>query len=399
MASCIDPYVPDLQGYDSLLSVDALITDSETPGIVRLTMTMQNHNEIPPAVSDASVILTDDTGNNSTLINTGNGIYKTDSTKFRASSGRTYILHITTKDGKEYESEPCPMFPVADIDSINFAKDQKIVNNGTQALDGVSIYVNSKEGSDNQYYRWSYEETWKFKVPYPSKFDYLKNPDDGDHPSFREVSKLKEFGWKSNQSRDVIIKSMNGSGDKRVRNQSVTFIPTGLTDRLLIQYSILVSQYSISKAEYEFWSSINNINEAGNDIFAKQPYSVQSNIHCKTKPEERVLGYFQVSAVSRQRKYILYRDVASAGLPFYSYPCVKLVLDKSWLPPPCKFCPPPKWDDLYWHFCIANDYAFVEPLYLNVSDVLTYLVFTRPECADCELTGTSVRPDFWIDLQ
>jgi hypothetical protein len=105
-----------------------------------------------------------------------------------------------------------------------------------------------------------------------------------------------------------------------------------------------------------------------------------------------------VSAVSQQRKNILYRNVALMGLPFYSYPCKTLELDLSYLPGGCLNCPPPTWDDLYWHLSIALDYTFTEPIYNKASDILLYLVFTRPECANCELTGTSKEPDFWVDL-
>jgi hypothetical protein len=30
--------------------------------------------------------------------------------------------------------------------------------------------------------------------------------------------------------------------------------------------------------------------------------------------------------------------------------------------------------------------------------MLDKLVFAKPECANCELTGTSAKPDFWIDM-
>jgi hypothetical protein len=398
VCTCIDPYTPKLKGYGSLLSVDALITDANTSCIVKLTWTMQNQNDIPPGVSDANVYLTDDAGNTSTLINAGSGIYKTDTNEFRGTEGRTYVLHIATSDGKEYESDPCLMYAVPEIDSVYFEKDQQLINNSTQSLDGVSIYLDSKEGTDNQYYRWAYEETWKFKVPYPKKYDYVKTPDYPDSPKFPQVKDVKEFCWKSNRSGEVLISSMSGAGKGGLLKQPVSFIPTGLTDKLLIQYSILVNQYSISKREYDFWNNLKQINETGNDIFARQPYSVLSNLHSTTNPQERVLGYFQVSAVSQKRKNLLYRDVALMGLPFYSYPCITLKLDLSWLPDGCRGCIPPTWDLLYWHLCIANDYTFIEPINYNVADGLLYLVFTRPECANCELTGTSKKPDFWVDL-
>jgi hypothetical protein len=397
LCTCIDPYTPKLSGYASLLVVDGLITDANTSNSIRLSRTFQDLNSTPPPVSDAAVFITDDAGNSNNLINEGSGIYKTDSTQFNGIPGRTYVLHIKTSDGSEYESDACLMNPVPDIDSIYFAKDQQLVNNGTQSQDGISIYLDSKEGDNNQYYRWVYEETWKFKVPSPKKFNYIKT-DDPDNPIFMPITDVKEFCWKNGQSDEIIIRSISEGQPKKISRQPIIFIATDESDRLLLQYSILVKQYSISKNEYDFWNNLKEINEIGGDIFAKQPYTVLSNIKNINNPNERVLGFFQVSAVSQQRKYILYRNVALMGLPFYSYPCKTLELDLSYLPQPCKNCPPPTWDDLYWHLCIALDYTFTEPIYYNVADGLLYLVFTTPECADCELTGSSKKPDFWVDL-
>jgi hypothetical protein len=397
LSTCIDPYSPQLKGYSSLLVVEGLITDANTSYTVKLSRTFQVQNSMPSLVSDAIVFITNDAGGNSNLINRGNGIYKTDSTQFNGIPGRTYVLHIRTSDGVEYESDACLMQSVPDIDSIYFAKDDQVINNETQTQDGISVYLDSKEGDNNQYYRWEYEETWKFKVPSPKKFNYIKTADP-ENPIFMPVTDVKEFCWKNSQSGEILIRSISEGQPKKISKQPVIFIATGESDRLLLQYSILVKQYSVSKNEYDFWNNLKQINEIGGDIFAKQPYTILSNIKNINNPKERVLGYFQVSAVSQQRKYILYRDVALMGLPFYSYPCNTLKLDLLYLPQGCLNCPPPTWDDLYWHLSIALDYTFTEPIYNNVSDVLLYLVFARPECANCELTGTSKKPDFWVDL-
>ena len=397
-ASCIDPYKPNLKAYESLLTVDALITDANTSCSVKLTMTTENLNDIHPPVSDAKVYLTDDEENTSILINAGGGVYKTDSLEFRGRAGRTYVLHIETSSGKEYESVPCFMYPVPEIDKIYFTKDQQLVNNGTQSLDGISIYLDTKEGTSNQFYRWSYEETWKFKVPYPKKYDYRSNPLLPNSPDFIPVKDLKEFCWKNDRSDEVVINSNHNAG-KGIKGQKVTFIPTDLTDRFLIQYSIMVNQYSISKEEFEFWTKLIQVNETGDDIFARLPYTVTSNIKNINNHSERVLGYFQVSAVSQKREYILHKDLDFMGLPFYSNSCKVLKLDLKFFGPGCLNCPPWTWDDLYSRLCISNDYTFIEPVFTHVQDGLIYLLFTRPECANCELTGTSKKPDYWVDMQ
>ena len=66
------------------------------------------------------------------LLNRGKGVYKTDSLDFKGVAGRTYVLHIKTGEGMEYESDPCLMHPGSEIDSIYFIKDFELVNNGTE---------------------------------------------------------------------------------------------------------------------------------------------------------------------------------------------------------------------------------------------------------------------------
>jgi hypothetical protein len=85
-------------------------------------------------VSDATVSISDDQGNKSYLNNLNNGIYKTDSLEFRGSVGRTYTLHILTNEGEEYESDPCLMQSVAEIDSIYIERDQRLISNETLKL-------------------------------------------------------------------------------------------------------------------------------------------------------------------------------------------------------------------------------------------------------------------------
>ena len=391
LCTCIDPYVPKIKGYKSLLVVDGLITDENTSCTVKLSRTFQDQNSTVAIVPDAAVSVTDDLGNNISLINSGNGMYKTDSLEFLGSGGRTYTLHITTSDGNEYVSDPCTMQSVSDIDTIYFAKDQEMVNNGTQNEEGISIYLDSKAGDDNQYYRWVFEETWKFKVPDPKMFDF--NMVDS---SITSVPIEKEFCWKSSKSTEILIYSKNYGQTGPIKKEPITFIATDQSDRLLIQYSILIKQYSISKNEYDFWDNLKQVNESGEDIFASQPFSVLSNIHNINNPQEKILGYFQVSAVKQKRKYITFNEIVGLNLPFYHYPCTVIEA----LPRDYQngFGPPITWDWIYSMFCVTSNYYFIYPLYYLGTDSLEYMVFTKPECANCELTGTITKPDFWVDL-
>lgn len=397
VCTCVDPYTPKLKGYDSLLTVDALITDANTSCIVKLTRTMQNQNEIPPPVSDAIVYLTDDAGNTNTLINSGGGLYKTDSIEFRGIVGRTYVLHISTDDGREYQSEPCLMYPVPEIENVYFEKDQQLTDNATQTVDGISIYLDSKEGDNDQYYRWAYEETWKFRVPYPKKFEYI-NGADPDNPGFIPVKDVKEFCWNYNRSGEILIRFISNGQSEKINKQHIFFIPTEKSSRLLYQYTVLVKQYSISKNEYDFWDNLKQVNETGDDIFARQPYSVLSNLHSTTNPKERVLGFFQVSAVSQRRKNIIFEEVGYLGLPFNSIKCSTMTMNRGFWDTPC-MCPPTTWDDVYRNMSLTSFNYFTEPIYDNTGKVLLNMVFTTPECAGCEPSGSANEPYFWKDIK
>lgn len=387
LGNCIDPYVPKLGGYGSVLVVEGLITDQNISYTVKLSRTITGKDDIPEKVSGATMYVSDNQGMKTDLKEFTPGIYKTDSSVFRGSAGKYYTLHIITSDDQEYQSESCFLEPVGNIDSLFIIKDQEIINNGTETADGVRILLNSEKGT-NDYYRWSFEEEWKFRVPNVKKYNYI------NEETIIPLATYKEYCWKKHKSGDVLIKNIDSDQGERIENQSVNFIATSKSDRLLLQYSILVKQFSISKNEYDFWTNMKKVNESGDDIFASQPFPVISNIHCVSNPGETVLGYFQVSAVQEKRMNISLSDVLKYDLKLYDYPCKRI--EKAPEDYPSGYGPPLTWDGLYEMFCVNNDYIFVEPRYASGSNVLQKLVFSIPECSDCELTGSIIMPDYWI---
>jgi hypothetical protein len=387
---CIDPYSPKLNGSQSFLVVEGLVTDENASCVVKITRTMQTGTSIPEKVSDASLFITDDTGNKIILNNSGNGLYKTDSTLFTGAAGETYALHILTENGNEYISEPCLMLPVPEIDSIYYVKDKEFTNNQSEIQEGIRIYLDSKEGDEiNQYFRWEFEETWKFRVPMPKRYNYI------DSATILPVDVVNEFCWKQQKSSEILIKSISPGQPHVIKKEPFYFIASDKSDRLTIQYSILIKQYSMSKKESDFWDNLKQVNEGGGDIFDPQPFPVISNIYNVNNPSDRVLGYFQVSAVKQKRKYITFNEIVGLNLPFFRPDCERIEYSPDdW---PGGWGPPMTWAGVYKMFDNPR-FTFIEPLYESGTNILKELVFTSPVCANCELTGTSKKPDFWIDL-
>ncbi|MBK7625668.1 MAG: DUF4249 domain-containing protein [Bacteroidales bacterium] len=388
-SGCVDPYVPELKGYESILVVEGLITDDNSSYTVKLSRSVQDQDTVPEVISDAVIYISDESAKNFYLTNFGNGLYKTDSTEFRGMIGNTYVLHIQTAEGNFYESEPYKMEAVSDIDNIYYARDQELGSNGTVMNEGLRIFLDSR-GGINKYYRWDYEETWKFKVPSPKKYDYV------NETIFVPVADVKEYCYKMRKSQEILIYSTFEGKSDRVEGQNISFIDPKKSDRLLIQYSVLMKQYSISEKEYDFWYNMKQINEKGGSIYSIQPFPVISNIHNVNDPDERVLGYFQVSAVKEKRKFITFSDLSGMNFPIYRNPCKRVEMaPKDY--PRSLYSPPLTWDDLYEMYSTSG-YYFVEPFFKAGTEVLDKMVFAKPECANCEFTGTITKPDFWIDF-
>ena len=311
LKSCIDPYQLHLSEYESLLVVNGMITDENRPYTISLTRTFQNKDTFPERVTDAYVFVSTTDEDPVVFHEQKPGIYQSDSTSFRGRAGKTYTLHIGIGNN-EYVSDPCLMVPVPAIDTVSFVRDQHFSTDGTTELDGISIFViPSSETGKSKYLRWDYEETWKVEAPYPVGYKYL------GHNSVISIPVRNQICWKNESSSNILIYSFPDGNIPQVIKQPVTFISPTTTDRLTHQYSILVKQYSLSKDEYDFWYDLKQVSEERGDIFDKQPHFVSGNIHSAKDKSEKVLGYFQVSAVAEKRIYITKHQIRISSCPHF----------------------------------------------------------------------------------
>lgn len=390
LCTCIDPYNPDLKKFESRLVVDALLTNENGSNFVKISRTTQVQNVDPIMVSGALVMIKANNGYSTTLKETSDGFYITDSLSFHGETGNSYTLYIKTTDGNEYESEPCLMYPVHQIGNIIYNKDQEISNNEAEAQKGIRISIDSQVDNNNTYLRWIYNEWWKVIVPDPKKYNYVNDS------TIIEVDQLKQVCWRKNTSDGIFIQSYEAAQSSQNEKTPILFIASEKTNRLLIQYCIEIKQLSISKNEYEFWDQMKQISASGGDIFDKQPFPIVSNIHNLNDPNEAVLGYFQVSAVSRNKTYITNNDISLLDIPLYKYDCARIELGPSDFPPPLTPGGGMTFDKLY-RLYVGDVYSFIEPIYDNYGNLIR-LAFSKNTCADCTINGSLKKPDFWIDL-
>ena len=387
LSNCIRPFYPELEKYQSLLIIDARLTDEENvSAYVKLSRTSDIPDEKPGMVSGAVVTVTDNLGNIAFFTEVSDGIYRTDSTMFTGMPGREYSLRISTPDGKEYASEFCTLTRGREIDNVYFEKAGQTLDNG-EFREGIMIYADSRESTGDKCFRWTYEEWWKFRVPHPVTHIYV------DEHNIIEVPVTNETCYARRKPEQPEIESVNPALNNEIVRKPVLFIAAAGSDRLLLRYSIEVSLFTISDEEYEFWRLVKEINTSGGDIFDRQPFPAVTNLYCVSDPEEKVLGFFQVCGASRKRIYISPEDIRPMGLPTFEFGCETVMKG----PQDYLAEKPPSFDLIYGGL-IAMGYNFIYPVYvLGSQNMLDRLVFTTRECSDCSVNGESVPPFFWID--
>jgi hypothetical protein len=356
MASgCTTEFFPETEDNIEQLVIEGIITDQESTNTIRLSWSVPVGSPvIQKAVSGALVTVTDEKGVVTTLAEKVPGAYSTDSLKFRGRVGGKYSLKILL-EGIEYKTDFIEMKPVPSIDALYYEKVIITASDDPDEVDeGSKIYLDSYDPSGQcRYFRWEYYETWEYVIPYPV---------------------MNRVCWISDRSGEVLVKNTEPYSQARVTKFPILFI-NNKTDKLKVKYSMLVKQYSINAAEYDFWEKIRKISQNVGGLYDKTPMAVPGNIRCVTNPSQTVNGYFSVSAVATQRLFV--NEKFSGQPTFYSYCATDTIYGS---------LPEEGLNTTYW---VIEDYA---------NEVPSWWVATEyRECGDCTTEGTKEKPPYWDD--
>lgn len=384
VSTCIDPFYLELHDYESLLVIEGMITDERASHTIKLSRTFQNEDTPPVMVNGAEVSVHDETGGIAQFQEFEPGIYKSDSTQFIGRVEGSYTLYIKTEDGLEFRSEECTMTAVPGIDSLYYEVDSEFFDHGTVEGQGIRIFLDVENREEAcQYFRWDYEEVWKFYVPHPIEDRYT-----GPH-EFESIPVENHICWGHSLSKEILIHSATEKKNSdQISRKQLLFIASGRSNRLQWQYYIHVRQYSISLQEFEYWKNLKELTESTGGLFEKQPFPTLGNIRCINNEHEKVLGYFQVSAKKSVEMYISHSQIKELDIPSYEYPCKIIHVARENL------------YDLYYRVLLNQGYLFYKYGQYDAWGKTQFaFFFTDPECADCSLTGDPERPDFWEDLE
>ncbi len=386
ISGCIEPTDIATENFEDILVVDALLTDELKNHEIRLARTFSFEQDTMPAETGATIFIRDSRGNDFRFQEEEDGKYISQQ-KFQAIRGTEYQMFIETRAGQSFSSDNILFQQQSTLDSLYV---KRITND--DGLEGVGIFVDSFDPTGNSmYYRYEFQETYRYVAERWINFDIEATTLDngGISVTIEERPIDKRTCYIQNLSNSIILNNTISLDEDRVDNFEIKFIDAqniSVADR----YSILVRQYVQSREANAFYETLANFSESDNLFSQIQPGFIGGNINQVDSDEGRVLGYFDVSAVSEKRIFFD-RDDMLKNLPEFTVRCMPTFLARDAL------------------FESLEDYLARVQRFVNTG---VFVLEERPRipvqeggsvslipraCGDCTFFGESEVPDFWID--
>ena len=385
LASCVEEFNFENETFEYLLVVDATLTDEVKHHEIYINRAHKFEAQEPNKVTGATVKII---GNHTTYLFEEKvpGTYVSlDS--FSAQPNIAYHLEITTKNGTNYASGANQLTTKTTIDNLYALREAN--DNGN---DGVVLYVDSFDPSNtSKYYRYEFDETFKVIAPrWVDEDAYIVSDNYPDcivalEPRSEDV----KVCYRTETSPVINITNTLAFTEDRVQKHPVNFL-TNQDYKISHRYSILVRQYVITEQAYAFWNTMNSFVEERSLFSQVQGGFVSGNITSVSNPDEKVIGFFEVSATSSKRLFFNYTDFyAGEPLPPFKIQCTESAPDL---------------------FDISHNYKCGSIMAVIRNRSMVYLkdntgefprggpyVMIPTACGDCEALENTTPPDFWVE--
>ena len=356
--SCIDPFNPVVNGTPGDYLVVNGFINCRGASVIKLAHSVGLNDPQSPAVeARARVDIEDELGTRFGLTEAPAGTYT--SAALTLTPGRRYRLHFTTTAGREYASDYTEAKLTPEIDDVNWA----VVPNGLEIR--VSTHDDTRS---SRYYRWSYEETWIFRTPFVSLFEYVngqvvRRQDDISRCWGMETGSSIRLFNTTRLSEDVVA-------DYPVQQ----VVPSSV--KLGTRYSILVKQRAQTTEEYRYWEALRKNTEDLGTLFDPLPSQLTGNVRCLTDPAAVALGFVGAYSVTEKRLFVSRNELPASWRTITGYE-------------ECRGVDTVNVNYLYQYFGPNGEFV---PLSQTSRTQYTAGLKT---CTDCRLRGTNVQPSYW----
>ncbi|WP_290842055.1 DUF4249 domain-containing protein [Flavobacterium sp.] len=378
---CTEPYALQTRNFESALVIEASISNELKQHSIKISRTYRLGESGPTFENGANVYVQDDLGNTFDF-EQQDTLYVSENA-FAPNPERAYTLHIVTSDGTSYSSTPEKQTTPTPIESLT------AVASNLGELPAIQIRINTSDPTGNsRYYRYEYEEAGRFKVPHWRNKYLAVYPDNDDDDTFPELllmdrTEEAETCYKKGRSKSIILVSTVGLAEDRIIDYPIRTIAD--TAYLINErYGIKVRQYVQNLASYTFYKTMSELSSTGNLLSQLQPGFFYGNIRSDGNPNEKVIGFFEVSAVDEKVVMFNYGNFFPGQLP----PA---------FPSECKF-------DTYIQDVLEPGQflglQLIERVQENAvnyyeTDTQGNYVVVTSKCGDCRLSGSNITPPWW----
>ncbi len=376
--SCVEEFDVETEDFESILVVNATITNELKRQEVLLTRTFRFEENGPAAEQGAIVKIIEDETTTIPFDEIFPGRYES-IIPFTVVPNKNYQLSIETVEGRVYLSKIVQLPPVTS--NIERVFPMRMTNN--DGVEGVGLFVDSfDETGNSKFYRYQFEETYKIVARFWVPVDLTPSLE------FVERSENQQICFNNRVSEEILITDTNTLNEDRVSGFFLRFIQAE-DIRVSERYSILVRQFVQSQEANGFYQTLSNFSQSESLFSQVQPGFISGNITSQTNPNERVLGFFNVASVKEERIFFD-REEFLNDLPRFSPGCDRII------PRPNTGETPESFDRRLRELIRSGSIKFLEEI-RGSEPGSGVLVFVPRPCGDCTVFGSSAVPDFWVD--
>lgn len=390
--SCVEEINFQTESFESALVIDATITNEEKFQEIFINRTYRFEEDGPNPESHAAVKVI---GNEIEYYfeEAEAGRYVSEFA-FKAQLNVDYQLQITTNNGRVYSSTPTQLTQSTQIDALYALRETN-----DDGVNGMSMYVDSFDPTGNsRYYRYEYEETFKVVPPHFVNMDLIEDlylPDVEPSPCcpvklvFR--SEDKRTCYRTEISQSINLTTTTALSEDRVSRHLVRFVHSD-DYKITHRYSLLVKQYVQSQEAHSYLAKISGFSSEGSIFSQVQPGFVAGNIISESNPEEKVIGFFEVSSVSTKRIFFNYDD-------FYPGEPIPPYINSCQLSAPRQCVPVGHTGTGCGGLLVGirNKTKVYKSMNNGIIHAGGPYIMVDRVCGDCTALGEPDPPDFWVE--
>lgn len=393
LMGCVEEFEADSIKFEKLLVVDGNISDQQKEHAIKLTYTspIDDQTDVSNAASGAAVWVEDNIGDRTDFIEQSTpGLYLSPA-DFAGIPGRSYALYITTSEGDSYKSTFQTLTPAPEISRIYNRYSVDTGDGKSTSTPGFQFFIDVDNTlSSSQFFRYEWSDAHQIIVPYIKKYKAEIQPN-GSYTITDFDEDVKEC-YREDHFQEIILQTSSNNEGGSLQEVPIRFTASSEFD-VTTKYSIEVTQRAISPEAYSYYRKLELFNESNGSLFDRQQGVVVGNLQSVNNPDEKVLGYFEVSGTTSKRVFLALTDLDPKGFEHVYRTCNEhgIIEFEGSL------------DEFYNATDVPEEERSTAILVRSVYDIFDQLgglgeivqQMAHRHCVDCRYNGQLGKPSYW----